>query len=153
VLWGAAVIATASPRRHERLRELGAIPVAYGDGLERRVRDAAGARPITAVIDIAGTDEAIDVSLALCADRDRIATLVRGKDAASLGIHAFLGGSPDPLTARELELRAEAMPVTLALMAVGAFRVELGPRFPLSDAAEAHRALEAGVDGKIILTP
>ena len=44
-----------------------------------------------AVIDIAGTDEAIDVSLALCADRSRIATLTRGKDAAALGIRAFLG--------------------------------------------------------------
>ncbi|MBN9188752.1 MAG: zinc-binding dehydrogenase, partial [Microbacterium sp.] len=42
---------------------------------------------------------------------------------------------------------------TLALMAAGRFSVELGPSFPLADAAEAHRALAAGVDGKITLVP
>ncbi|MEQ6897416.1 NADP-dependent oxidoreductase [Microbacterium sp. KR10-403] len=151
-LWGVPVVATASPRRHERVRTLGGIPVAYGDGLEQRVRDAAP-QGITTVIDIAGTDEAIDVSLRLVADRRRIVTLVRGKDAADLGIRAFLGGSPEPLTARAQQLRAEAMPVTLNLMAAGRFSVELGPSFPLAEAAEAHRALEAGVDGKITLVP
>ncbi|QAY58611.1 NADP-dependent oxidoreductase [Microbacterium protaetiae] len=150
-LWGIPVVATASPRRHERLRALGAIPVAYGAGLEDRVR-AAAPQGITAVIDIAGTDEAIDVSLHLLGDRSRIVTLVRGKDAAGLGIRAFLGGSPEPLTARQQQLRAEAMPVVLNLMAAGRFSVELGPSFALADAAEAHRVLEAGVDGKITLT-
>ncbi len=152
VLWGIPVVATGSPRRHDRLRALGAVPVAYGDGLEGRVR-AAAPQGVTAVVDIAGTDEAIDTSLHLVADRGRIATLVRGKDAAALGIRAFLGGSPDPLTPRQLQLRAEAMPVVLALMAAGRFRVELGPSFPLADAAEAHRVLDAGVDGKITLVP
>lgn len=151
-LWGVPVVATASPRRHDRVRALGGIPVAYGDGLEERVR-AAAPQGVTAVIDIAGTDEAIDVSLRMVADRSRIVTLVRGADAAALGIRAFLGGSRDPLTDRQQQLRAEAMPVVLNLMAAGRFSVELGPSFPLADAAEAHRALEAGVDGKITLTP
>ncbi|MEU3727739.1 alcohol dehydrogenase catalytic domain-containing protein, partial [Streptomyces sp. NPDC031705] len=35
---GARVIGTASPRNHDRLRELGCEPVAYGDGLTERVR-------------------------------------------------------------------------------------------------------------------
>lgn len=34
---GARVIGTASPRNHDRVRELGAEPVAYGDGLAERV--------------------------------------------------------------------------------------------------------------------
>lgn len=152
VLSGATVIATASPRRHDRLRKLGAIPVAYGVGLAERVR-AAAPQGITCAIDIAGTAEAIDVSLAEVADRSRIATLVRGRDAAALGIRAFLGGSPAPLTAHELGLRREAVPVTLALLAAGRFEIEMGPSFPLAEAAQAHRALEAGVDGKITLTP
>ena len=152
VLWGVPVVATASPRRHDRLREFGAVPVAYGDGLEQRVR-AAAPQGITTVIDIAGTDEAVDVSLHFVSDRSRIVTLVRGADAADLGIRAFLGGSPDPLTPRQQQLRAEAMPVVLNLLAAGRFSVELGPSFPLAEAAEAHRALEAGVDGKITLTP
>ena len=40
VLWGATVIATASERRFDRIRELGATPVAYGEGLADRVRAA-----------------------------------------------------------------------------------------------------------------
>src|SRR5262250_3399560 len=38
---GASVVATASPARHDFLRELGATPVAYGPGLAGRVRAAA----------------------------------------------------------------------------------------------------------------
>ena len=46
-----------------------------------------------------------------------------------------------------------AVPVSLALLAADRFRVELGSSFPLSDAAAAHDAIEAGVDGKITLIP
>lgn len=152
VLWGASVIATASPRRFERMRELGATPVAYGEGLVDRVR-AAAPHGVTVIVDAAGTDEALDASAELLADRSRIATLVRGRDAAGRGIRAFSGGSPEPLTPQQLSWRAEAIPVTLALMAVDRFSVELGPRFALDDAADAHRALADGVDGKIVLIP
>lgn len=152
VLWGATVLATTSDRRAERVRALGAVPLSYEPGLEDRVR-AAAPGGVTAAIDIAGTDEAIEASLALVADRDRIVTLVRGKDAAGFGIRAFMGGSPRPLSAGELAWRAEAMPVTLQLLAAGAFSVELGPVLPLGEAAEAHRIVEAGVDGKVTLRP
>lgn len=152
VLWGATVVATASERRFDTVRALGATPVAYGDGLIDRVR-AAAPRGVTVAIDAAGTDEALRTSLDLVADRDRIATLVRGKDAAGLGIRAFSGGSPVPLTPQQQAWRAEAVPVTLALLAAGRFHVELGPSFPLADAAEAHRAVEAGVAGKLTLLP
>jgi NADPH2:quinone reductase len=151
VLWGARVIATASPARAARVAQLGAEPVAYGAGLTERVREIAP--DITVALDAAGTDEALQTSLDLVADRDRIATLVRGKDAAGLGIRAFSGGSPVPLSARAQAWRAEAIPVTLALLAAGRFDVELGPALPLAEAAEAHRRVEAGVAGKITLTP
>lgn len=152
VLWGARVLATTSDRRAPRVRALGAEPVSYEPGLEDRVR-AAAPQGVTAAIDIAGTDEAIATSLALVADRDRIVTLVRGKDAAGFGIRAFMGGSPRPLSAGELAWRAEAIPVTLQLLAAGAFTVELGPALALGEAAEAHRIVEAGVDGKVTLRP
>lgn len=152
VLWGARVVATSSERRFDVVRALGATPVAYGDGLLDRVR-AAAPDGVTVAIDAAGTDEALQVSFDLVADRERIVTLVRGKDAAALGIRAFQGGSPVPLTAQQQAWRAEAVPVTLALLASGRFQVEVGPSFPLADAAEAHRALEAGTDGKITLIP
>ena len=152
VLWGATVVATSSERRFDRVRDLGAIPVAYGEGLADRVREAVP-QGVTAAIDAAGTDEALHTSIELVPDRQRIATLVRGRDAAGLGIRAFSGGSPEPLTAQQQVWRAEAVPVTLALMAAGRFSVELGPSFALAHAAEAHRAIEAGVDGKITLVP
>lgn len=152
VLWGATVVATSSPRRFDRVRALGATPVAYGDGLADRVR-AVAPQGVTVAIDAAGTDEALHTSLELVADRNRVATLVRGRDAAGLGIRAFSGGSPVPLTDQQQAWRAQAIPVTLALMAAGRFSVELGPSFPLSDAVDAHRAVEAGVDGKITLAP
>ena len=79
--------------------------------------------------------------------------IVRGRDAASFGIRAFQGGAPTPLSERALGWRREAIPVTLALMAAGRFSVELGPSFPLADAADARRAMESGTDGKITLIP
>lgn len=152
VLWGATVIATTSDRRADRVRDLGAIPVRYGDGLADRVRTAAP-DGVTVALDLVGTDEAVQTSLDLVADRDRIATIVRGPDAAELGIRAFSGGGPLPLTPQELAWRDEAIPVALALMAAGSFSVEVGESFPLADAAAAQRLVEAGTDGKVTVVP
>ncbi|UYO96166.1 NADP-dependent oxidoreductase [Microbacterium sp. M28] len=153
VSWGATVIATGSPSRHEQLRDLGAIPVAYGDGLADRVREAAPTG-VTVALDCIGTDEAIEVSKQLVADHDRIVTIVRGPDAAELGIRAFSGGAPQPLTAEELAWRAEAVPIAIGLLADGDFQIELGPELPLSEASHAHELIEAhAARGKIVLVP
>ena len=50
---GAKVIASASQANHDYLREIGASPVLYGQGLAERVRAAAGG-PVDAVFDVAG---------------------------------------------------------------------------------------------------
>lgn len=153
VLWGARVIATSSPERFDQLRALGAEPVAYGDGLEERVRELAP-EGVSVALDCAGTDEAIHASLALVADRERIATIVRGPDAADFGIRAFSGGSPVPLTDEEQAWRQEAIPLTINLIEAGDFQVELGPELPLADAAMAHELIERhAANGKIILIP
>ena len=153
VLWGATVIATASPARFEQLQALGATPVAYGPGLTERVREPAPGG-VTVAIDCIGTDEAIETSLALVADHDRIATIVRGPDAAALGIRAFSGGSPTPLTDEEESWRAEALPLTINLIEAGDFQIELGPELPLAEAARAHELVEQhAARGKIILIP
>jgi len=52
---GATAVATASPARHGFLRDLGALPVAYGPGLAERVR-AAVPGGIDAAVDLIGTD-------------------------------------------------------------------------------------------------
>ena len=50
---GARVIASASEANHDYLREIGATPVLYGQGLAERVRAAAGG-VVDAVLDVAG---------------------------------------------------------------------------------------------------
>ncbi len=50
---GATVIGTASEKNHGKLRDLGVTPVAYGEGLVDRVREAAPSG-VTAVADFAG---------------------------------------------------------------------------------------------------
>jgi NADPH:quinone reductase-like Zn-dependent oxidoreductase len=50
---GAKVIASASEANLDYLRELGATPVRYGEGVAERVRAAAGG-PVDAVFDVAG---------------------------------------------------------------------------------------------------
>lgn len=80
---GARVIGTAAPARHQALTGYGIEPVEYGPGLAERVRRLTPAG-VDAAVDTAGTDEAIDTSLALVPDRARIATLVafaRGNDS------------------------------------------------------------------------
>ncbi|MDT0202661.1 NADP-dependent oxidoreductase [Nocardioides sp. AE5] len=145
---GAQVVATASSANHDRLAELGATPVAYGDGLLERVRAASPG--VDVVLDCAGTDEAIEVSLAVAAP-DRVGTIVRGRDAAELGVRAWLGGSPDPLTEEEVALRRAAIPFVLGLPS---WSVEVAAEIPLAEVARAHAISEEGhVRGKIVLVP
>ena len=147
---GATVVGTATPARHDLLREFGAIPVAYGDGLAGRVRVAAP-HGVTAALDLVGTDEAVDVSLALVADRTRIATIAAARRGRELGIKV-LGGSPgaDPGTA----IREAARLELARLAAQGRLRVLVVQSFPLENAADAHRLSMGGhVSGKIALIP
>ena len=151
---GATVIGTASPANHDRLRQLGAIPVAYGEGLVERVR-AILPDGVDRAVDGAGTDEAIEASLELTGDPQHVATLVRGADAPKWGIQAYRGGSPHPLTPEQEELRAEGIRLAAERAASGIFDVEIGRTLKLADAAEAQRMLEDGTAprGKIILLP
>src|ERR1700750_1296576 len=49
---GARVIALASARHHAWLRERGAVPVAYGDGVASNIAGAAGEMPVAAFLDL-----------------------------------------------------------------------------------------------------
>lgn len=147
---GVTVIGTASPARHEFLRELGAIPVAYGDGLDGRVR-AAAPGGVDVALDFIGTGEALDVSLDLVADRARIATVVVTPRAREAGIK-LLGGAPgaDPGT----EVRLPARLDLARLAGDGTLRVFVARSYPLSQVADAHRYSMAGhATGKIVLIP
>lgn len=149
---GASVVATSSPERADTVAALGATHISYGDGLLERAKDAAP-DGYTVAIDCAGTDEALDVSLALVSDRSRIGTIVRGADADAYGIQAWRGGSTRQMTAQQNAWRLEAVPVALALMAAGSFTVELGETYPLANAAKAQDDSQSGAPGKLIVLP
>jgi NADPH2:quinone reductase len=148
VLAGARVIGTAREGGHGLLREFGAEPVTYGAGLEERVRTLAPGG-VDAAVDCAGGDEALDVSLALVADRGRIVTIVASRRAFDAGIKV-IGGAPgaDPGT----EIRSAARLELARLAEGGKLRVVVAAVYPLAEAAAAHRALATGhTHGKIVL--
>jgi NADPH:quinone reductase len=147
---GASVVATASPARHAFLRELGATPVAYGPGLAGRVR-AVAPDGVTAALDLIGTGEAMDVSLALVPDRARIVTIAAFAKGLEAGIKV-IGGAPgaDPGT----EIRNAARLDLIRLAGAGSLKVFVTQTFPLTEAAAAHRAIMTGhATGKIALLP
>ncbi|WP_318204948.1 NADP-dependent oxidoreductase [Streptomyces sp. SCL15-4] len=147
---GATVLGTASPAKHDLLRDLGAIPVAYGPGLADRVR-AAAPDGVHAAADLVGTDEAVDVSVELVADRSRVATIAAFERGVRAGIR-LLGGGPgaDPGT----DIRAAARLPLAEAAGAGRLRVLIAGSHPLREAAAAHRRIMTGhTTGKIVLVP
>jgi NADPH:quinone reductase-like Zn-dependent oxidoreductase len=146
---GVKVIGTAGDARHELLRRHGAVPVAYGDGLLGRLREAAPSG-VDGVFDVAGTDEAIDASLELVGAPAQIVSAV-AFGRADAGIR-LIGGGPgaDPGT----EIRGEAWRTLLPLAAQGRLELPIGRTFPLSEAAAAHELVASGhPGGKVVLLP
>ena len=116
---GAIVIGPASPANHDYLRSLGAIPIAYGDGLISRVQ-ALAPNGIHAALDLAG-GEAITASLTLITDKDRIGTTVDAKAAGKDGIRRLRGELPRPIVCLSIAIGA-------ARSAISATRIGPGGR-------------------------
>jgi NADPH:quinone reductase-like Zn-dependent oxidoreductase len=149
-LRGARVIGTTNPSNDDLLRELGVEPVAYGDGLLDRVRSLAP-EGVDVALDLVGTDEAMDVSLALVADRARIATIANFDRGQREGVRV-LGNGPgaDPGT----EIRDRARAELAGLAGRGELRVFVGATYSLEDASDAHRQILTGhTTGKLVLLP
>lgn len=147
---GARVLGTTGGSGAELVRRLGAEPVPYGDGLADRVR-ALAPEGVTAAVDAVGTDEALDVSLELVADRQRIATLANFARGPQAGIRV-LGSGPgaDPGTA----LRDAARLQLARLVEAGRLQVVVAGTYPLDDVAAAHREGMTGHShGKLVLVP
>lgn len=147
---GATVVATAAPANHDLVRRLGAVPVAYGPGLLDRVREAAP-NGVTAAVDLVGSDEALDTSLALVADRRRIASIAGTDRRVDAGIRV-LGNGPGQDMGNDVRMPARA---DLAEQAgAGKLEVVVAETYPLEQAAQAHRAGIAGHrPGKLVLLP
>ncbi|MBF4560833.1 NADP-dependent oxidoreductase [Microbacterium sp. VKM Ac-2870] len=148
-LRGIRVIGTAAESSFDRVRRFGGTPVVYGPGLYERVRAIAGAEPIAAALDAVGTDEAIDVSLAVVAERSRIVTIVVPHRAQSDGFVWIAGSLPDSARFRD-EARAGLVDAANA----GTLVVPVADVLPLADAPRAlARVLEGHPGGAIALVP
>ncbi|MEN3535271.1 NADP-dependent oxidoreductase [Microbispora sp. ZYX-F-249] len=137
---GATVVGTASERNHSHLRDLGVIPVAYGEGLAERVR-AAAPDGVHAALDAAGTVEALEVSAALVADRTRVGTIAYQPAADRIGVQRL---GAERSTARLGGLTA--------LYEKGDLKVRIQEAIPVEEAARAHTLIESGhTTGKLVL--
>jgi NADPH:quinone reductase-like Zn-dependent oxidoreductase len=134
------VIGTAREENHAYLRELGAVPVAYGPGLADRIR-ALAPGGVDAQVDGAGGD-ALDVALEVANDKHRIVTLVEHAKAEELGVQVTQN------------LRsAERLGRLAKLYADGELTFHVRRTYALADAAGAHREVETGHGrGKVVLT-
>ncbi len=149
---GIRVIGTVGPDATDsadRVRRYGGIPVAYGEGLRERVEAAADGATIAAAWDAAGTDEAIDVSLELVHERDRIVTIVSPDRAKADGFLWIAGARPESARFRDI-----ARSRVLELAASGSLDVPVSRTFPLAEAVEAVRFVMTGhPGGKVALLP
>jgi NADPH:quinone reductase-like Zn-dependent oxidoreductase len=147
-LLGLRVVGTCSESRFAEVRRFGGDPVAHGPGLEARVREAAP-EGIAAALDCVGTDEAVDVSLALVPERARIVTIAAKTRGADVGIRVIGGDLPDSAAYRD-GVRADLV----RLAAEGRLEVPVARSYPLEralDAAELLLGRHPG--GKLALLP
>ncbi|MEV6828031.1 NADP-dependent oxidoreductase [Amycolatopsis sp. NPDC051102] len=131
---GARVIGTGSAASAGFLRELGAEPVTYGDGLAGRVRALGG---VTAAIDLHGTETA-HAARELGVPDHRIVTVAARLD----GVAGANGADAAPGTLAEIA----------RLVAAGRLRVPIAATFPVEDIRRAAE-LQAGrhVHGKVVV--
>jgi len=147
-LLGARVIGTAGERSADVVRRFGGEPVRYGPGLADRVR-ALAPDGVTAALDAVGTDEAVDVSLDLVADRGRIVTIAAPGRGESDGIRVIGGTMPASKAFRD-SVRSRL----IGLAGDGRLVVPLARTFPLAEARAALELLQTGhPGGKLALLP
>ena len=138
---GLRVIGVASPAKHELVAGFGAIPVAYGGGVEERVR-AAAPDGIDAVFDMVGGDPLRAIA-ALLEDRSRLTSVADKPLAVELGGFELVR---DRSTAVLTELAR--------LVQAGKLDPHVTDVRPLSDAQAALALVEGGhATGKVVLIP
>lgn len=137
---GATVIGTASPANHDYLRELGAIPVAYGEGLAERVR-AECPDGVDAVLDLNGADLEASPGLLNESSQGRLVSIIDPHVIELGGTYEFVRPDVDDLDA------------LAALIDDGLLKIEVAATFPLAETADAWRLSQEGhTRGKIVIT-
>ena len=137
---GLRVIGTASPAKHALVAGLGAVPVAYGDGVLDRIR-AQAPSGVDAVFDLVG-GRSLRTVAGLVEDGSRLLSV------ADKGLVKELGGR-DVIRDRSTAVLSELA----RLVAEGVLDPHVSDVRPLKDAAAALAVVEQGhALGKIVLT-
>jgi NADPH:quinone reductase-like Zn-dependent oxidoreductase len=139
---GATVIASASEANQDYLREIGAIPVVYGEGMVDRVRALDVAR-IDAVLDAVGKTPIEDL-ISIAPEPSQVVSIANfAADAAGARV---TGGSSE---SQPMKALAEAAELLEQSKLVIKFQT-----FPFNRAAEAYQIIQAGHGrGKLVLIP
>ena len=142
---GATVYATASESKHERLRELGAEPLAYD---EERIAQLEAA----VVFDPVG-GAAFERSLAALAPGGRLVTPGAIENPiVSLNLWTVIGKRARIIGTGAASVTTEEFDHLIELAGKGELSPVIDRELPLADAPEAHRLIEAReVFGKIVL--
>jgi NADPH:quinone reductase-like Zn-dependent oxidoreductase len=139
---GARVIGIASSDNADFLHAIGVEPVAYGDGLEERLK-ALAPDGIDAFVDLFGGGY-LDLALALGIDRNRIDTIIDFQGAQKYGIKAH--GSAEAASRETLDTVAN-------LIAWGDIVMPLTAIYPFDAIRDAYTELaKRKTRGKIVLT-
>lgn len=140
---GANVVGLASEAHHDWLREKGVTPVAYGEGVMRRILEATP-DGIDAFIDLFGP-EYVELAVELDVPPAKIETIIAYEKAREVG--AKSEGSSDATSPEILKEMAE-------LVAAGKIEVPIAATYPLDEVREAFEQLEdRHTLGKIVLVP
>ncbi|MGH3479329.1 MAG: NADP-dependent oxidoreductase [Nocardioidaceae bacterium] len=140
---GATVIGLASPPHHDWLREHGAIPVEYGDGVADRIRSAAGGA-VDALVDTYGGGY-VDLAIELGVAPERIDTIIDWGAAERHGVRT---------EGNTAGARPEVLAELAELIAAGRLEVPIAATYPLDRVRDAYREVEERHTlGKIVLVP
>ncbi len=139
---GARVIGTASTANHDYLRQLGAQPTTYGDGMADRLR-ALAPTGVDAALDVAGSG-VLPTLIDLAGGPENVVTLADVDGAREHGVlfsNAFEQGNA-----------FHAMAGIGALIDAGAFWLSVERTFSLSNISQAHQVSEHGhVRGRLVV--
>lgn len=136
---GIKVIGTASEKNQEYLKSLGVIPVVYGEGLVDRIKEIHPEK-IDASVDMAGTDEATEVSLEVVKENGIIATIA-GKPTSS-----------DRVVPLWVKRNVKNLEYVVENVASGKFNWDIHKTFRFEDAQQAYSEILNGhTRGKIAL--
>jgi NADPH:quinone reductase-like Zn-dependent oxidoreductase len=139
---GATVIGLAGETHVQWLAGHGVIPVAYGDGVADRIRQAA--TKVDAFVDTYGA-EYVELALGLGVAPSRIDTIANFEAVGRFGVKG--DGSAAGSSASVLAELA-------GLIAAGELEVPIAATFPLDRVQDAYRRLAEGhLLGKIVLLP